>query len=163
MPWQEVRKVCFDYTVTGLEALSRLPREGTTQPLRFIYTSGASSQPDPSKKPWVFGDYCLMRGEVESRVLEYAAESKGTVDACVAKPGLIFAPGRAGLMTRAMRTIGCSLIGVPVVGVREVAAALLDQAVGGFEKDKLLNEDLARIGQKALGGQPEHSRGSGDE
>lgn len=36
------------------------------------------------------------------------------------------------------------------VELQEVAAALLDQVVSGFEKDTLLNDDLARIGQEAL-------------
>lgn len=174
MPWEEVRRVCLDYTVTGLETISQLPRDSASKPLRFIYTSGANSQPDQSKKPWVLGDYSLMRvsfpspilptpilspievpntcpqGETESRVLTYARESKGAVDACVAKPGLIDAPGRTGLVMKAVQTVGRSIIGLPKVDVSEVAATLLDQAVRGFEKDTLLNEDLIRIGRTVL-------------
>ncbi|KAI9745725.1 MAG: hypothetical protein M1818_001261 [Claussenomyces sp. TS43310] len=150
MPWEEVRKICLDYTVTGLETIAELPRDSAGKPLRFIYTSGSSSERDQSKKPWVLGNYCLMRGEVESRVLDYAKESRGAVEACVAKPGLIDAPGRTGLVMKAVQTVGRSIIGLPKVDVRDIAATLLEQAVKGVEKDTLLNEDLIRIGQKAL-------------
>lgn len=32
----------------------------------------------------------------------------------------------------------------------ELAAAMLEQVIKGFEKDTLLNDDLVRIGRKAL-------------
>ena len=47
--------------MTGLENIAQLPRDSAGKPFRFIYTSGAKSERDPSKKPWVLGDYCLMR------------------------------------------------------------------------------------------------------
>jgi hypothetical protein len=90
------------------------------------------------------------QGEVESRVLDYAKESKGTVEACVTKPGLIDAPGKMNMAMKAVSTVGRSIIGLPLVGVSEIAATLLEQAINGIEKDTLLNEDLIRIGQKAL-------------
>ena len=89
-----------------------------------------------------------LQGETESRVLDYAKGSNGSVEACVAKPGLIDAPGRTGPVMKAVQTIGRSFIGLPKIDVSEIAAALLDQAVNGFENDTLLNEDLIRIGQK---------------
>ncbi|RDL36229.1 Uncharacterized protein BP5553_06841 [Venustampulla echinocandica] len=157
MPWGEVRKICLDYTVTGIETMGQMPRASTDKPFRFIYTSGAHSERDPSKKPWLLGDYCVMRGEAESRVLGYAKKSGGAIEACVAKPGLIDAPGRTGMVMNAVRTVGCSIIGLPRVDVSEVAATLLDQAIKGFEKETLLNEDLVRIGQKALADQQKDS------
>jgi hypothetical protein len=54
------------------------------------------------------------------------------------------------LAMKAVSTVGRSIIGLPLVGVSEIAATLLDQAINGIEKDTLLNEDLIRIGQKAL-------------
>jgi hypothetical protein len=60
MPWEEVRKICYDYTVKGLETIGKLsPASG--KPLRFLYTSGANSARDPSKKPFILGDYAVMR------------------------------------------------------------------------------------------------------
>jgi len=154
MTWEEARKICFDYTVTGLETISQLPRNNATgRPLRFIYTSGAKTVRDPSQKPWILGDYSLMRGQLESHVLDYAKEHKGLVEACVAKPGLIDAPDRTGLL----RTVGRTIIGLPGVEVSEVAATLLDQAVNGIAKETLLNEDLVSIGRKVLAGQQKDS------
>ncbi|KAJ8099000.1 putative nucleoside-diphosphate-sugar epimerase protein [Lipomyces tetrasporus] len=128
-------------------AATRLLRR---QAVRFIYTSGANGERDPSKKPWVLGDYCLMRGEAQSFVLNYAKDSRGAVEAAVAKPGLIDAPGKMSMAMNALSTIGRSIIGLPKVDVHEVAATLIDQAINGIEKDTLLNDDLIRIGQKAL-------------
>lgn len=79
------------------------------------------------------------------------------MEACVAKPGLIDAPGRTGLVMQAVQTVGRSIIGLPKVDVSEIAATLLDQAVNGIDKDTLLNEDLVRIGQKALADQQKGS------
>lgn len=61
MPWEDVRKICLDYTVSDIEAIAQLPRGFASKPLRFIYTSGAKSQRDQSRKPWILGDYALMR------------------------------------------------------------------------------------------------------
>ena len=61
MPWEDVRKICIDYTIKGLETLAQLPRDSTTKPLRFIYTSGAKAERDQSQKPWILGNYVLMR------------------------------------------------------------------------------------------------------
>jgi hypothetical protein len=60
MPWEEVRKVCLDYTVTGLSITSQLTRDSKS-PFRFIYVSGSSAERDQSKKPMLLGDYLLMR------------------------------------------------------------------------------------------------------
>ncbi|KAL1877306.1 hypothetical protein Plec18167_004996 [Paecilomyces lecythidis] len=91
-----------------------------------------------------------MRGKVESFVLNYAKESKGAVESAVAKPGLINAPGKLGTVMNILSRFGRTAIGFPIVDVSEVAATLIHQSLNGFEKDTLLNEDLNRIGQKAL-------------
>lgn len=91
-----------------------------------------------------------MQGEAETRVLDFAKNSNGAVEACVAKPGLINAPGRTGLVMGALRSIGSAIISLPVLDVSEVAATLLEQAINGIEKETLLNDDLVRIGQKVL-------------
>lgn len=40
--------------------------------------------------------------------------------------------------------------GLPKIELCDIAAALLDQVVNGFEKDTLSNDDMARIGQSVL-------------
>ncbi|KFZ09904.1 hypothetical protein V501_05438 [Pseudogymnoascus sp. VKM F-4519 (FW-2642)] len=145
VPQEKAREICLDYTMTGLDSISQL---STSKPFRFIYTSGAKSKRDTSKAPWLMSDYLLLRGEVETRVLSYAKESGGNVEACVVKPGLV--DGETGSIVRAMQTVGCYMINMPRVEVCDLAAALLQQVVEGFDSDTLLNEDLVRIGQKAL-------------
>ncbi|TGO50197.1 hypothetical protein BCON_0189g00210 [Botryotinia convoluta] len=125
----EARKICVEYTVTGLESITQLPREKGSRPFRFIY------------------------GEAESRVIDFAQASNGTVEACIAKPGLIDGPDRRqGLVGSVLLTLGRSLIGLPKVDVNRIAATLLEQAVKGIEKETLSNEDLVRIGDKVLSG-----------
>lgn len=89
-----------------------------------------------------------LQGEAESLVLEFARKSGGAVEACIAKPGIINSPEKPKPM---LQRAFFSLIGLPSVQVSEISAALIDQVVNGFEKDTLVNADLARIGQKALG------------
>ncbi|KAF7904247.1 hypothetical protein EAF00_001581 [Botryotinia globosa] len=97
----------------------------------------------------VFGIF----GEAESRVIDFAQASNGTVEACIAKPGLIDVPDRRqGLVGSVLSTIGRSLIGLPKVDVSQIAATLLEQLVKGIEKETLSNEDLIRIGNKELSG-----------
>ncbi|OBT63707.1 hypothetical protein VE03_06186 [Pseudogymnoascus sp. 23342-1-I1] len=144
------RKVCLDYTVKGIETIAQLPRGSGSKPLRFIYISGDKAQRDQTQKPWVLGDYSLMRGETESRVLDFAKNSNGAVEACVAKAGIIDAPGRTGLVMRTVGSIGRAIIGLPILDVSDMAAALLQQAVNGIEQETFFTADLVRIGQKAL-------------
>ncbi|KAL7950514.1 hypothetical protein V8C42DRAFT_306745 [Trichoderma barbatum] len=146
VPWDEVRKICFDYTVAGLEELSKAPRNNTTKPLQFIYVSGSSAERDQSKKPWVLGDYLLMRGEVESRVLEFAKNSNNSIEACIVKPGLIRDPQQGNIFMNTLQTVATSIISLPVVYLHDVAATLLNQATEGFEKETLGCSDIARIG-----------------
>ncbi|ATZ48344.1 hypothetical protein BCIN_03g05690 [Botrytis cinerea B05.10] len=149
----EARKICVEYTVSGLETMTQLSREKGASPFRFLYVSGHKSERDQSKKPWVMGDYLLMRGEAETRVIDYAKASNGTVEACIAKPGLIDGPDRRqGLVVSVLSTIGRRLIGLPIVDVSQIAATLLEHAVNGIEKETLLNEDLVKIGNKVLSG-----------
>jgi hypothetical protein len=61
MPFEEVQKICLDYTVTGFETMSKLRRLPGQKPLRFIYASGSNTVRDENKRPWILGDYSLMR------------------------------------------------------------------------------------------------------
>ena len=68
----------------------------------------------------------------------------------VAKPGLILQPGSvADWLKSQLLGVVASL---PSISVVEISAAMLEQVVDGFEKDPLTNDDLVRIGKKALSG-----------
>lgn len=70
------------------------------------------------------------------------------MEACIAKPGLIWSS--EALVARAGRAILASVVGLPNVRVEKIAAAMLHQSINGFEKETLRTDDLARIGQTAL-------------
>ncbi|ELR04164.1 hypothetical protein VC83_03036 [Pseudogymnoascus destructans] len=55
---EKAREICLDYTMTGLDTISQLSR---SKPFLFIYTSGAKSERDPSRSPWLMSDYLLLR------------------------------------------------------------------------------------------------------
>ena len=61
MPWEEVRKTCVDYAINAVDPFAKLPRADKAKRFRFVYVSGSAAERDPAKKPWVMGDYCLMR------------------------------------------------------------------------------------------------------
>ncbi|KAM3065220.1 hypothetical protein ACMFMF_011346 [Clarireedia jacksonii] len=65
--------------------------------------------------------------------------SGGTVEAAIARPGPIDAPGKRGFVMSVLSTIGCAIIGLPWVNDSEVAVSFLKQAVEGTEKETLLN------------------------
>ncbi|KAJ4149074.1 hypothetical protein NW754_000510 [Fusarium falciforme] len=139
-PQDEVRKICHDYPLAAADTFSNLPRKDKTEPFRFVYVSGSNAERDPAKKPWIMGDYCVMRGQVETDVLERAQKSSGTLKACVFKPGLINTANTS-LLVKGVSRLSSEM---------EMAAALLDTAVNGFEKDTFVNEELIEIGQRAL-------------
>ncbi len=54
----DVKRVCHDYTMAGLRAIYEA---GPARPFRFLYMSGSNAVRDPAKKPWLLGDYSVMR------------------------------------------------------------------------------------------------------
>lgn len=89
-----------------------------------------------------------MQGKTERDLLELAAQSSGTVEVCVAKPGLI-----VGLddYLKPVLALGLRLVkGVPSIKVDTIAAAMLHEVVNGFSKEPLLNDDLEAIGQRHM-------------
>ena len=177
LPFDEVRRVCLDYTVAGLQAIFQAQDEGRThdsKPLRFLYMSGSAAERDQSKRPTMMAEYCLMRvslgpalpihfrlrivayvmmltslkGETENQVLAFAEKHKGAIETCVAKPGLIVAPGE--YLKMATTTVLKYTASVPSVSVAECSAALLHEVVHGFTKEPLENDDLIKIGREVL-------------
>jgi hypothetical protein len=86
-------------------------------------------------------------------VFDYGKNSKGEVEACVAKPGLIKKPGQTTLSNGIFPLILRTVLGVPSVELIHISATLIDQAVNGIEKEALLCEDMTRIGSKVLADQ----------
>jgi hypothetical protein len=84
-------------------------------------------------------------------VVAFGTEHEG-LEICVAQPGMITSSvtfwrtaqawlfGFTNMFTRA----------IPNIRRTELAAALLSQVVGGFEKDPLTNADLIRLGNSQI-------------
>lgn len=70
------------------------------------------------------------------------------MESYILKPGLINGPVRDGILMQVAKTVGRTLIGLPIVEVDDVAATLLDVAVNGYEKDTILNEEITSTGQR---------------
>ncbi|KAK4657514.1 hypothetical protein QC762_214050 [Podospora pseudocomata] len=149
-PWEQTVKVCRDYAIKGIETISQLPRNNANgKPFRFVYISGYNCERDQTKKPmWPLRDYLLMRGDAESRILEFAQKSHGAVEVLIAKPGLIMGYGS---IVPVIQRVLMTAVGIPKIAVQEIAAGLLDQVENGFERDTLMSEDLSRIAAKKRG------------
>jgi hypothetical protein len=57
MKLEEVHKICYDYTVTGIDTMSPI----AAKPFRFLYISGVNGERDQAKQPWLMRDYSLLR------------------------------------------------------------------------------------------------------
>ncbi|KAJ6512984.1 hypothetical protein C8R45DRAFT_1068076 [Mycena sanguinolenta] len=138
----EVTRVCQTSALAGLNAM----HSGLSRPFRFLYMSGEGAERDQSKKPSFLGQYLLMRGETENRVLAFAAEhSAEGFEVCIVKPGLISNSFASTMLGAVIKFTGFSS-----VSLQEISAAMLTQVTRGFEKETLDSADLLRIGQKAL-------------
>ncbi|KAK9320902.1 hypothetical protein V1517DRAFT_340340 [Lipomyces orientalis] len=136
IPFEETCKISRDYATTAIQTLDALRHKHG--PLRFLYMSGYFAPRSPAEVPKVLQDHGLINHgllrvwRAETLILEYGEQSKGAVQSCAVKPKLIDAPGREKREVR----------GLPHIDLPDIAAALLDQVVNGFEKDTLSNADM---------------------
>ncbi|KAK3174816.1 hypothetical protein OEA41_002062 [Lepraria neglecta] len=148
----EVRRVCQDYTLAGLQAMFEAGGEGGSgvTPFCFMYMSGMVAERDQNKMSngkdlAEADDAATYQGETENRVLAFAAEHNDAVEARVSKPGLITTLGQI------LKTVAAKyVISLPNVDVTKISAAMLYQVINGFEQEPLENDYLVRIGRQAL-------------
>lgn len=86
-----------------------------------------------------------MQGECENQVLKFAAEHDG-VEVAAARPAMIYAPGEF-FKIYVLGPIARMIIGAPGIYTTDLANAMLDQVINGFEKDALQARDLVRLSQ----------------
>ncbi|KAM3561230.1 hypothetical protein MY1884_002497 [Beauveria asiatica] len=151
MDFEAVKTVCADYVLKGFDTLKQLPRPKGGKPLRFVYASGAKAERDQTKKPWILGDYTLMRGRIETQLLDATAESGGVMETCLLRIGLVKSPERMGYITGMLANAAAGIIGLPLIDIREIGGAAVSAAVHGFDKDTLDNDELIAMGRKELG------------
>ncbi|KAJ5611709.1 hypothetical protein N7528_008814 [Penicillium herquei] len=147
-PFAEVKRVCQDCTLAGFKAIYEA---GPQRPFRFLYFSAEGTPRDPSKRPMLMGDYQIMRCNTENMVIGFPTQFPGT-QTCIAQPGVVTNSTTWSRAALAFLFRGVNLITrrIPNVDRSELSAAVLHQAVYGFEKETLLNNDLARLGQASL-------------
>ena len=63
LEFDEVRRVCHDYTLAGLQAMfeARGKSVSNAAPLRFMYMSGSAAERDPKEAPIFMSEHLLMR------------------------------------------------------------------------------------------------------
>ncbi|EXK26260.1 hypothetical protein FOMG_17162 [Fusarium oxysporum f. sp. melonis 26406] len=130
----QARKICVDDTLAGLQTMVE---SSTNKPFRFLYMSGADAETDQTKTPPVMPEYFLMRGEVENQVMGFAKQHPDEAVVCVARPGFIINDSTdvEALKSRMQKDI-------TMIRLESVAAALLHQALNGFDKEILWTEDM---------------------
>ncbi|KAI1179790.1 NAD(P)-binding protein [Nemania sp. FL0916] len=145
--FEETKRICQTSTIAGLRAMHEA---GTSTPFRFLYMNGATAERDPKKTPKFMPEFSLMRGETENQLLALGRELGG-IEVAAAKSGYITASGN--LTRAAMGAMLKVVSGIPTISVADIAAAMLDQLVNGFEKEPLMPEDLIRIARTISGAQ----------
>ncbi|KAJ6021032.1 hypothetical protein N7540_006536 [Penicillium herquei] len=147
-PFAEVKRVCQDCTLAGFKAIYDA---GPKSPFRFLYFSAEGTPRDPSHRPILMGDYQVMRSNTENMVIGIPAQFPGT-QICIAQPGVVTNSTTWSRATLALlfRAVNLFTRRIPNVDRDELSAAVLHQAVYGFEKETLLNKDLVRLGQAVL-------------
>ncbi|KAK8135946.1 nucleoside-diphosphate-sugar epimerase [Apiospora sp. TS-2023a] len=152
----EVKRVCQDCTVAGLQAVSEVNH--AAKPTAFIYMSAEGTPEDLTRKTFILGDYNLMRhtpqqGRTEKIVQEFGQEHE-QVNTYIVRPGMVWSHITfwRGVQANLFRVTNLVTRAIPNIGRNELAAAILDQAVNGFEKNQkmLSNADLVRIGTNAV-------------
>ncbi|KAF5589025.1 uncharacterized protein FSUBG_11276 [Fusarium subglutinans] len=142
---EDVRKVCQDYTMAGLEAMRS---SGVLRPFRVAYLSGVAVSRDVNQSLWIAPKYRRIRATAENQVVAFAKDSDGAVEAVIAKPGSI--PPKGGILVNTQTAIsrGLGISTAEAVVLDDLAIALIDQVVHGIEKDPLWPADLNRLAQQ---------------
>ncbi|KAE9382008.1 hypothetical protein N431DRAFT_491273 [Stipitochalara longipes BDJ] len=135
------RKITLDYALAAVDAFSKLPKH--TQNFRFVFTSGILAVREGTPIYLPYGKEARrIGGEAETKLLEFGEKSDG-FDVYIARPSGV-TPKERGVL----KSVAAGL--VPMIRVNELAAAMLDIAVNGAQKQTLENRDLVSRGREAL-------------
>ncbi|KAL2206908.1 hypothetical protein CC79DRAFT_1370303 [Sarocladium strictum] len=152
MDFAEVKRVCQDCTVAGLNATKEVAA-ASAKPMTFIYMSAEGTPDDLSKKPFLFGDYSIMRGETEKLVLTFGDEHE-LVNTYIVRPGMVWSDITfwRSIQANFFRATNLVTRAIPNIGRMELAAAIMHCSVNGFNNDQRVvpNVVLVRIGVDAL-------------
>ncbi len=96
----------------------------------------------------VLGAWYKLTGQcvLEVELVECAAKSGGKIEVCCVRPGYII--GDRGVPGYTMPDYG--IMDIPTVKREDAVAVMLKQCVEGIEMDPISNDELNRIGEKAV-------------
>ena len=136
------KQVTLDYTLAAATALSA-SRAPAPQPLRFVFASGILAVRDQSKSVWFGSGARHIKGEAETRLLDFSAAHRDSFDAFIVRPGMVMesAGGVGGVAVWA---------GVPAVSVQGLAAVMVELAVRGGGEKVWENRELGGRGRELL-------------
>lgn len=92
-----------------------------------------------------------LQCETENMVRKFPAQYEGT-KVCIAHPGVVTnsTTWSRTMLASIFRVVNLFTRALPNVSRNELAAAVLNQVIYGFDKANLSNNDLIRIGQSTL-------------
>ncbi|KAL8711134.1 MAG: hypothetical protein Q9225_007171 [Loekoesia sp. 1 TL-2023] len=140
---EQNRKINLDYTITAAKTFTEqlAPRFEEGKKFRFMYLSGMLTERDPKKSLWFMKEARLIRGEVETKLVELQKEHEKSLLTYIVRPGGVqatnsFFPGLLQPLARA-------------ITVDDLAAKMLDTAINGH-KSQVIEVDVLRDEGKAL-------------
>ncbi|KAF4962497.1 hypothetical protein FSARC_9420 [Fusarium sarcochroum] len=147
---EEVRRVCETCPLAGFQTLAE---SHVAEKFKFIYMSASHCERDQTKPPaLMFGQFLLMRGEVENKLISLVAKYRDKMQLQIVKPAYIFSANTVtGLVNTAIaKVVRSAFSSWTTLTIEEAGAAILSQIFGGLEKETLDTKDMLRLGQKAL-------------
>ncbi|CAK5273546.1 unnamed protein product [Mycena citricolor] len=136
----EAKRISHTSTIVGLQAIAD---SAPSRPFRFCYMSGGMSVRDQTATvEGEFGEFSLMRGDVENAILVFAAGHAG-FEACSVKPAWIVERAKVAESLESAQEKGWEMI-----VLEDCASAMLHVAMNGFEKEPLSNDDLIDIAKR---------------
>ncbi|WPH00271.1 Hypothetical protein R9X50_00309500 [Acrodontium crateriforme] len=133
------REIHVDLPVAGIKALySAIKNQGRR--FHFVYLSGGLCERDQAKTLWFMPEARHMRGEAETKLLDFQNEHSDQWQSTIVRPLAV--------------TNGESLMRFVLpnwyIPLAELAAAMVDLAINGSNETFLENADVRAHGQAAL-------------
>ncbi|MCJ1393973.1 hypothetical protein MMC18_006850 [Xylographa bjoerkii] len=138
------RKANFDTTLAGAKTFSTSPASQLEprKPLRFVYVSGMLAERNQEKTLWLAQEGRRMRGQIENELVALQKQHGDSVAAFVVRPWMVLSKEKT--VMSAVASMG------PSIRVDELAAAIVNIALNGSERQIVDNDVLVREGRHLL-------------
>jgi len=137
---EAARKVNVDAPLEAAKvfAAALASQLSTGAKFRFIFVSGQLSEKDQTKSLWIFQDSRRFRGEVETKLSEFASQKQKTFEAFLARPAAVL-PRNTAIREWMIKTF---IPGSKCVRLNHLAMVLVDIALNGSETQTIENGAL---------------------